>query len=369
MQRNQCVICLSTELQSDYCMNEYPIKFLAEQGTETSDQMIQHELVSCSRCSCLQLRNLVDPTILYSMYHNNSKSPVWLTHHKLLADFIYDGLSSFPHKEIVEIGGSSGVIAEQLSLKEDVSYSIFDLCDHDPKIPNVRFQQGNCETFDFPSNTSIVMSHVFEHLYEPHKFVQNMARNKIQNIFLSVPNMTLQMENKIHPVIYQEHTYLCEINDIEYIFSCYGYRLKKSFFYSIHAILLQFCYTGESEPIQLTRSRSTVDKLISVYKEKALTAKNISLDKPFFVIPACFSGQLIYYNLQEKYKSNCLGFLDNDTTKTNKRIYGTSHRVYRMEEVLKHEGPLTIVIHRGAYLDEILKQLRVYKPDIEFFYV
>jgi len=196
-----------------------------------------------------------------------------------------------------------------------------------------------------------------------------MARNKIQNIFLSVPNMSLQMENKIHPVIYQEHTYLCEINDIEYIFSCYGYSLKKSYFYGIHAILLHFVYTPQRNPIELTRTRATVDKLIKVYEEKAEIAKNIVLNKPFYVIPACFSGQLIYYNLRDKYKPNCLGFLDNDTTKTNKRMYGTSHFVYRMEEILNHEEPISIVIHRGAYVDEIVKQLKGLKPDIELYYV
>jgi hypothetical protein len=350
-------------------MKNYPIKFLAEKHSEAFDEVIDHELVSCEQCNCLQLRNLVDPTILYSMYHNNSKSPVWLTHHKILAEFIYDGLSDQLQKNIIEIGGSSGVIAEQLSLKNDVYYSIFDLCDHDPKIPNVAFQQGNCETFDFPPDASIVMSHVFEHLYEPRKFVKNMARNKIQNIFLSVPNMSLQMENKIHPVIYQEHTYLCELNDIEYIFSCYGYTLKKSYFYGIHAILLHFVYTPQMKPIELSRTRATVDKLIKVYEEKAEIAKNIVLDKAFYVIPACFSGQLIYYNLQDQYKSNCLGFLDNDTTKTNKRIYGTCHFVYRMEEIQKHEEPILIVIHRGAYVDEIVKQLKGLKPNIEFYYV
>lgn len=369
MQRIQCAVCLSQSLQVEYSMENYPITFLAENTQEKADQLISHTLISCSNCNCLQLQNLVDPAVLYEMYHNNSKSPVWIKHHKLLADFIYEGLSSIDTKYIIEIGGSSGVIAEQLSLKSDVRYSIFDLCDHDPKIPNVTFQKGNCETHDFPSESAIVMSHVFEHLYEPHKFIQNMSRNNIQNIFLSIPNMTLQMANKIHPVIYQEHTYLCELNDVEYICSNYGYKLVKSFFYDIHAILLHFQKTDEPFDVALTRPRDVVTNIVAVYNEKQSIARGLCLDAPYFVIPACFSGLLIYYNIQDRYKANCLGFLDNDTTKTAKRIYGTSLTVYRMEKVKEYIGPLHIVIHRGAYVDEIVTQLKSYKDDIKFHFV
>jgi len=303
------------------------------------------------------------------MSHNSSKSEVWLKHHKLLADFIYEGLQEYPLKKIVEIGGSSGVIAEQLSQYKDVEYTIFDLCDHDPKIPNVNFLVGNCESADFPQDSSIVMSHVFEHLYEPNKFIRNMARNNICSIFLSVPNMTLQLANKIHPVIYQEHTYFCEFEDIKKIFAEYGYICKKEHFYGIHAILIHFEKT--SGPIEIVRKRNytTVKTILDVYYEKKRIAESLVLDSPYFVIPACFSGQLIYYNILPQYKKNILGFLDNDKTKTGKRMYGTDAFVFRMEEVLKYQGSLKIVIHKGAYVEEIVKQLQGYKSDIEFLYV
>lgn len=368
MIRTECAVCCSVELKQEFSLKNYPIKFLGDADSK-NDQVIDHTLVSCKSCFCLQLQNLVDPTILYSMSHNSSKSEVWLKHHKLLADFIYEGLQEYPLKKIVEIGGSSGVIAEHLSGYADVDYTIFDLCDHDPKIPNVKFLVGNCESADFTDDSSIVMSHVFEHLYEPNKFVKNMARNNIRSIFLSVPNMTLQLANKIHPVIYQEHTFFCELDDIKMIFAQYGYKTKKEYFYGIHAILIHFEKTSESVELVRSRDYSTVKTILDVYTEKKRITEALVLDSPYFVIPACFSGQLINYNILPQYKKNILGFLDNDKTKTGKRMYGTDVFVYRMEEVLKYDGPLKIVIHKGAYVDEIVKQLTGYKSDIEFHYV
>lgn len=369
MQRTECAVCLSDKLASKIILNNYPIKFLGETDTTDLDKTIQHELVCCEDCNCLQLKNLVDPDILYNMAHNSSKSEVWLTHHKILANFIYDGLHHLTQKDIIEVGGSSGVIAEQLSLKDDVNYTIFDLCSENPNIKNVGFIVGNCETADFPADSSIVMSHVFEHLYEPNKFVKNMSRNNIQNIFISIPNMSLQLENKIHPVIYQEHTYLCEMEDIEYIFSKYGYSIQKTFYYGIHAILIHFRKTDTLIPVVRKRSVETINKIIRMYSEKATLASSFILETPYFIIPACFSGQLIYYNIDDKYKQNILGFLDNDKTKTGKRIYGTPHTIYSMEEIKKHPQKISIVIHRGAYINEIVSQLKSYKEDIEFNYV
>lgn len=370
MIRTECAVCCSSKLKEELSLKDYSIKFLAEGASSSEgDQTIDHTLVSCEDCYCLQLKNLVDPKVLYSMSHNSSKSEVWLKHHKMLAEFIYTGLEHIPQKKIFEIGGSSGVIAEQLSLLKDVEYTIFDLCDHNPNIPNVHFKVGNCESADFPSDSSIVMSHVFEHLYKPKEFVKNMARNNIQNIFLSVPNMTLQLENKIHPLIYQEHTYLCQLEDIKNIFAQNGYKTKKEYFYGIHAILLHFEKTTELVEVKRERTYNTVAQILSVYSEKKKIAEGLVLDTDYYVIPACFSGQLIYYNIQPQYKKNVLGFLDNDKTKTSKRMYGTNVFVYRMEEVQKHEGPLKIVIHKGAYVDEIVKQLQGYKSDIEFLYV
>jgi hypothetical protein len=49
-------------------------------------------------------------------------------------------------------------------------YTVFDYSlDQAIRRDNVNYIEGNCENFDFPQDSNIIMSHVFEHLYEPKK--------------------------------------------------------------------------------------------------------------------------------------------------------------------------------------------------------
>jgi hypothetical protein len=150
-------------------------------------------------------------------------TPIWKEHHRLLCNFICENIER-DKKEIIEIGGYSGVLANLIKQKDNsIKYTILDLCDINPNIENVKFINRNCETFNFDKNASIVMSHIFEHLYDPNKFINNMKENNIQNVFISIPNMKAQIKNKCIPIVHQEHTFFCDYNTIIYLFSLGGY--------------------------------------------------------------------------------------------------------------------------------------------------
>ena len=369
MERKRCTICLSSNMELVVHLKNYPIKYIAPKESSEPDILIDHDLLGCKECGCVQLKNLVDPKLLYDTPHNSPTSEVWKIHHDLFAQFIKNNLATNDTIKIVEIGGYIGLLAEKMNQYDNIKYTIFDICEHNPNLPNVDFICGNCETYDFSEDSVIVMSHVFEHLYEPRKFLENMKKNKIRDIFISIPNQTLQMKNNIHPVLYQEHTYLGEFNDIEYIFSQYNYEMKTSYEYGIHALLCHFSLTNKELNIVLKKDTNRIEFIKNQYREKFETTNNLDIPEKFFIIPACFSGQLIYHNIKSEYKNNLLGFLDNDPTKTGQRFYGTSKYVYRMDEVRNHIGRLKILIHKGAYVNEIVKQLNSYKSDIDFVYI
>ena len=369
MERKRCTICLSANMELVVHLENYPIKYIPSKESSEPDIFIDHDLLGCKECGCVQLKNLVDPKLLYDTPHNSPTSEVWKIHHELFAKFIKNSLTMDHTIKIIEIGGYIGLLAEKMNQYDNINYSIFDICEHNPNLPDVNFICGNCETYDFPEDSVIVMSHVFEHLYEPRKFLENMQKNKIRDIFISIPNQTLQMKNNIHPVLYQEHTYLGEFNDIEYIFSKYSYELKSSYEYGIHALLCHFSLTDKKLTVTLKKDTNRIEFIKNQYREKFESTKCLDIPENFFIIPACFSGQLIYHNIKAEYKNNLLGFLDNDPTKTGYRFYGTSKYIYRMEEVCNHKGTLKILIHKGAYVNEIVKQLNTYKSDIEFIYI
>jgi hypothetical protein len=370
MQRTNCVICLSDKLELTYSIPNYPITFIANKNSsKLNDTYINFNLISCQICGCVQLENLVNPAILYDLPHNSSGSKVWEKHNDILSDMVIEEATR-SKRNVIEIGGCSGILAKIVKQKNNlVSYTIFDICNNNPNIKNIDFILGNCEEYDFPSDSIIVLSHVFEHLYEPHKFVKNMKKNNIKDIFISIPNMTAQIKHNIHPVLYQEHTYLCELNDIKYIFSYYGYSIKSQYNYDIHAILLHFTISDIPLEDIIKPNFDRITYIKKMYTEKYIKTKNLVLEKPFYIIPASFSGLQIYNNINDKYKENILGFLDNDKNKVGKRFYGTDTFIFNMEHIKSYDNEIIIVIHQGAYINEIMNQLNSYKNNIKFIII
>ena len=67
----------------------------------------------CRDTGVIQLRNLLDPSLIYSKYHSESIGEVWEKHRALFADVISDMLKKegILKPEILEIGGSNGKLS------------------------------------------------------------------------------------------------------------------------------------------------------------------------------------------------------------------------------------------------------------------
>ena len=90
-------------------------------------------LILCNNCGCLQLKNLVDPSILYSSsYTTPSFSPSWIDHHLTFANFI---LQNTDASEFLEIGANKGDLYKNMSNKRALEYTILDMY-KDKSIPD-----------------------------------------------------------------------------------------------------------------------------------------------------------------------------------------------------------------------------------------
>jgi beta-phosphoglucomutase len=183
----------------------------------------------CENCFSVQLMTLLDPEILYDgnkliLPYSNSYN--WVQHNISLIQFVVSSINI--SEPLLEVGSSSFVLGKHL-VEYYNDYTVFDIslktCE---KINNVKYIEGNCENYQFEKGSNILMSHVFEHLYEPKKFVENCRKNGVKNIIISIPNMN-NCENVFH--VTNQHTYLYNDNDIEYLFSLYKYKCTKRFFF------------------------------------------------------------------------------------------------------------------------------------------
>ena len=363
MNRENCVVCNSTELQELYKIPNFPICISSSNEPFTSDEYKDLVFNTCDYCGCVQLKDLIDIKLLYQNNHNNTaETPTWKKHHQDFSTFV---IESFKGNEIVEIGGSSGTLAKNIiQSKPDISYILIDLCDLDIDIPGVKFIQANCEDYVYNSNSSVVMSHIFEHLYNPYDFVKKLKNNNVKSVIISVPDMNAWLDKKYLSFLHVEHTFYCDKETIIRIFSQCGYMCNEIKYFDNHSIFMSFLLNNNLESQVLEKSIVSL-KLKSYFELRENILKNIVLTKKTFIVPAGHFGQLIYYFLKDK--ENIIGFLDNDTSKCGKRVYGTIHNVYHMTDIIKYnDTDVDILIHAGPYTNEIKKQLLTYHSKLQF---
>jgi hypothetical protein len=365
MIRTRCVVCNNNILELIFTDKNASISIGSSIDPIESDIHKDLDYVICSSCGCVQLSTLIDVNILYKYSHNNTyNTPTWSHHHTDFFNFIVENTNS---SSFLEIGGHSGILSQKIMKRNPSSdYTILDLCDKNPNIDNVIFKSGNCENYNYISNSTILMSHVFEHLYNPNSFIERVATVKVPEIFLSIPNMEISLENSSISFIHIEHTFYLTIEMILYMFSKYGYTCKVMKPFKNHSFFFHFIFNDVCNPHELNREKATLYKrqFTNYFERKKEFFENILIESDFYIVPSGHFGQSIYNNLK-RFKDRMLGFLDNDLSKIGKRMYGTHLLNYPMSHIQKHKE-ITIVIHAGPYLSEIKNQLLDYNPLINF---
>jgi hypothetical protein len=360
MIRQKCVICESN-LEEIYTNKNYPITNSSPELDHTfEDDICADQIIcKCIDCECIQLKNLIDPEILYNASHNLTyNTETWKEHHNLFFSFVTeDNIES-----IFEVGGSSGVLYEKLKDKK-IEYKCLDLCE-ETTIPTSQYIIGNCENFNYESVDNIVMSHVFEHLYNPLDFIKCLVKYSVKNIYLSIPNLEYLLINKRPYVITNEHTYYIDKNYMTHLFSKYGYSVSKFQEFKNHSLFLKFTLTN-SNVIPLTKNISLSNTYLDIINYK----KSINIDIPAnsYIIPGGYLGQFLYTLAKP---DNFYGFIDNDITKQGKRIYGTPFYTYSFDVLKKHiNEKLNIIIVSSPYTKELIEQIKLYSSNFSIVVV
>ena len=262
--RHCCVIC--DEKQSLLLINSITIPVNTLRVSEEENvNSYNLQYGYCEKCYSVQIMTLLDPDILYGNSYTlpNPKCYNWIQHNIGFVNFIVSSLK--PNVPLIEIGSSSFVIGKHLHHYYS-DYTVFDYTIKDAvKVDNIKYIEGNCEEYSYPSNSNIIMSHVFEHLYNPKIFLCNCKKNNVENIILAVPNM-----NELNELfVFNQHTFLYNDTDIEYIFDSYGYKsITKKFFNttdnSFPCLFFHFKLTNTNNNIerQITSNRHLFTKNI-----------------------------------------------------------------------------------------------------------
>ena len=363
MIRRECLLCDPGGMLTDlYVLKDYPITPSSSNLEDSTDEFSDCIFAECNVCGCIQLKTLVDPVKLYQYSHNSTENtPTWKEHHRLFADFI----SERNYTSLLEVGGNSGTLFRLLSQKIS-NYTILDICDSPSRPSTVQFIQGNCEEFDFTGHNHIALSHTFEHLYHPKKFVENLSKAQVTSIFISIPNMDHLYRSKNISILHNEHTFFVGDAEIRHLFSRYGYSCATSYSFKTHSLFYHFIYDPDALSLTLLNSMKRSTNIKEYLSEFEISIKGIAIDRPCFICPAGHYGQKIFYYLQH-YRTNIIGFIDNDLLKQGKRVYGTSVYVYSPDILNAYaDKPVSLVLYAGPYTKEIKEQLNNLHDSITF---
>ena len=107
-------------------------------------------------------------------------------HYELLCDFIITNKMTDSYS-FFEVGGSYGRLAKliinyykdkdnNVNNYTSFNYQILEFnIEYYPSIENVEYISGNCESYEFKNTKTLIMSHVFEHLYDPRLFLKKIS--------------------------------------------------------------------------------------------------------------------------------------------------------------------------------------------------
>lgn len=354
--RQNCVLCDNKKLVSIEKIKEpyHAINNKGEYKVETG---------YCENCYSLQLMTLLNPDILYDgnyyivPYTNNYN---WTQHNISLIQLIVSSINTT--EPLIEIGSSSFVLGKHL-IDYYKDYTVFDYslksCE---KRNDVKYIEGNCENYKFEKGSNIIMSHVFEHLYEPKIFIENCSKNNVKNIIISIPNMN---NNKMFHIT-QQHTFVYNDKDIKHIFESYNYKCIKQVFFNTNdeSLPCLFFYFSLNMDDSITPTPRYIDETRHLYSFNLLKNK-INVPPNTFISTASMISVKLFSMIRNQ--ENVIGVIDMNSKLHGEIFANTTLKLYPYEYLQNYDETANIVVFQKK--NDITQCIRKFNDKINIIYI
>jgi len=368
--RKNCIFC-ENELRKDFFsndLNNYVAHYSVNQDANNDDmQNIPFNVCVCDYCKTPQLKYLGDLNEIYKLNHADSTGKIMNSLHRENLSLILKYKDSITN--IIEIGSSKGILADEVIKNIDLTYYIIepsyfgDINDKKIIIPDF---YENVDDSVINANT-MVISHVFEHFYQPMEILNKISNNKkIENFFLVFPDLEYYINNDVLHVLNTEHTFYVDNQFLINLLKHVGFDLIEQRNHENHSVLfyfkrndseinnnkIDFKNTNYDLDIYYSKIKNTVDKFNTVmYKNK---------DKEIYLWPASIhSLYLLNFGLKIE---GVTGFLDNSKLKIGKKMYGTNLTVFDFKDkVTEKDDNVIILVSGGVFNREVQHQLTINK--------
>lgn len=353
--REKCILCGCTTLDSLYTFESFPVYMGVSNNENVTDDMFADMIwMVCKACGCIQLKNLIDLSIIYHKGHNSAYGKTWEKHHKQFANFI----NRYCGNSILEIGGGNLKLAEFVAdLNQDLKFTVFDTnCNKSHKqniITKEEFFDYNNYKLEYSIDT-IVHSHVLEHLYNPMEYISTFYSllKYGQKMIMSVPLLDNMVRANFTNSLNFEHTYMLSESLLSFILNNAGFKIidKKLFNPFNMFIVCEKVFNSIKNKLinNYERNLNLFFNFIKFHKEFIEEVNKV--DNNLYVFGGhIFTQYLFAFGLDPK---KCICVLDNDPNKIDKRLYGTNLFI-KSPKILRDLKEPIVVLRTAQFSKEI----------------
>jgi hypothetical protein len=207
------------------------------------------------------------------------------------------------------------------------------------------------------SNT-LIISHVFEHFYNPIEILNKIMNNSnIENILLVWPDLQYYKNNNIFHVLNTEHTFYIDNELIKILFNNYLFETIEEIKYENHSVLFYF----KRNKINTDYSIDNLFNNILNRKSEIMTfiKNNKFNNKKICIWPASVHTQFLIMLLQ--LTNDEIDFvLDNSINKIGKVLYGYNLECKSFNDNCNDEN-CAIILNGGCFNNEVINLIKIYK--------
>ncbi|MGJ0112871.1 class I SAM-dependent methyltransferase [Campylobacter molothri] len=359
VKRHKCVIS-DSDLEF-LSQDKFPL-FCGCVNSDDQDDYICDQNWTISKEGVIQLQNLIPLDLLYANGHDaGSVGALWEEHHKEFANFV---IKTNP-KSVLEIGGGHGKLSQNCLGIKNIKWTIVEP-NTENKYENVDYIDGffHKEIFNDRYFDTIVHSHTFEHIYNPHEFLEEISSVLMGGgrMIFSLPNMKKWLENKFTNCLNFEHTIFLTENVLEFLLQKHRFRVLEKQYFKEHSIFYHVCKDESIDTLKVVlkneydENKKLFLDMKKYYQEKIFSLNQIleTTNKKIYLFGAhLFSQYLIYNGLKI---DKIISILDNNPNKQEKRLYGTNFKV-KSPKILKEQDDSLVILNAGVYNDEIRKDI------------
>ena len=364
--RTLCIIC-NTFLENTFLKNDLRIplaSYLIDSIDNNENNFIPYNVYTCSLCKTSQIKYLGNLDDIYKYNHADSTGSIMKNLHKNVLIVLKKYISNISN--ITEIGSSYGFLSNIILNKFDSLQKYYII---EPSfMGNVIEKQiiindffENVDYTKYSDSNTIIISHVFEHFYNPIDILGKLQNNlNIENVLLVWPDLEHYKDNNTRHILNTEHTFYIDNNLIEQLFNNFSFKIIEKIRYENHSVIFFFTRYENLEKVKLENVNYSIENYYnSLLNKKEQIVEFIKINKSnnknICIWPASVHTQFLLMVL-ELTTSDIDLVLDNSKNKIGKYLYGYNLRCESFEENINNKNN-AIILNGGCFNKEVMNNI------------